>query len=66
MGKNVGIPMGYYLCATNQPNIRDQGWSHTIGLLLRGQRKMMWDSPLYAVNMIYYPQLLKKLFGPVA
>lgn len=39
MGKNVGVPMGYYyLYTTTQPNTRGQEWSHTSGSLFRGQR----------------------------
>ena len=26
---------------------------------------MMWDSPLYAMNMFYYHWLIKKLLGPI-
>ena len=27
---------------------------------------LMWDSPLYSMNMFYYHWLLKKLFWPMA
>ena len=29
-------------------------------------KKMMWDSPLYAVNIFYYHWLITKLFQPMA
>ena len=32
---------------------------------MQHKRMLMWDSPLYAVNMFYYYWLIKKLLQPM-